>query len=147
MLRRTFNKILVLFPLVGVPVGKIKGSVPWPKPKGITVLNDWELEYSPQELFNIFEAAEFRFTKIKSHWTQSGYGLRLEVKFPNKDGWQQICRTDLMDDVCTGRCYYIGDDNNLEKEKEFWVQKAKNSLGGRLRDDGKIAIVDSYSDG
>lgn len=56
------------------------------------------------------------------------------------NGWKDLCRTDLKDDVCT----WSPSKANSKEQLEFYKKKVQ--FGART-DNGRFAVVDSFSDG
>jgi len=81
-------------------------------------------------------AGGFFATEVRSH--------KLEVQYAGE--WWEVCRTDLMDNVCTGGFERYYDATNARSR---WIAKVR--FGARLikHEDGRrsFAVVDSTTDG
>ncbi len=78
-----------------------------------------------------------------------GWGVHEELQMWHQNEWWWVARTDLIDDICTGR---IEKDWTLDEWIAHYKAKVAKSYGARLkRDPGRdfpcFAVIDSLTDG
>jgi hypothetical protein len=76
-------------------------------------------------------------------WGTAWYGQVPEIEYEGK--WRRLCRTDVFDDVCTGRRHEDGE--SLDQAVDYYAKRV--GYGVRLREaNGSVfAVLDALSDG
>lgn len=135
MLRRTFNKIIALLPLVGLSSIKAEeydneGCEPCDLKR---MLENGDIQLSPNNTRKILETAPISFAKPDKY----GWGQPL-IYYQNK--WLRLCSVDLCEDVwcCAGKY------KDIEGTRKLYLDALW--LGAKVRDN-RFGVVDNITDG